>query len=53
MDSRDAIRNIEYYGLKYTVIPEDRSTQSFVVVDQYPKAGARVQKNSVVYIYSE
>lgn len=53
MDSRDAIKNIQYYGLKYTVMPEDQSTQSFVVVDQYPKAGTRVQKNSVVYIYSE
>jgi stage V sporulation protein D (sporulation-specific penicillin-binding protein) len=53
MDSSDAIKNIRYYGLKYTVIPEDQSTQSFVVVDQYPKAGTRVQKNSVVYIYSE
>ena len=53
MDSTDAIKNIRYYGLKYKVIPEDQTTQSFVVVDQYPKAGARVQKNSVVYIYSE
>ena len=53
MDSKDAIRNIEHYGLKYTVIPEDHSGQSFVVVDQYPKAGTSVEKDSVVYIYSE
>ncbi len=53
MDSKDAIRNIKLYGLKYTVIPEDHSTQSFVVVDQYPKAGTRVDKDSVVYIYNE
>ena len=53
MDSKDAIRNIEHYGLKYTVIPEDHSNQSFVVVDQYPKAGTRVEKDAVVYIYSE
>ena len=53
MDSKDAIRNIRHFGLKYTVIPEDNSGQSFVVVDQYPKAGTRVEKDSVVYIYSE
>ena len=53
MDSSDAIRNLKLYGLKYTAIPEDHSSQSFVVVDQYPKAGSRVEKNSVVYIYSE
>ena len=53
MDSKDAIRNIELYGLKYTVIPEDHSNQSFVVVDQYPKAGTRAEKDTVVYIYSE
>ena len=53
MDSKDAIRNIELYGLKYAVIPEDHSSQSFVVVDQYPKAGTRVDKDAVVYIYSE
>ena len=53
MDSLDAIKNIEYYGLKYTVMPEDQDGKSFVVVDQYPKAGTKVDKGSVVYIYSE
>ena len=53
MDSLDAIRNIEYSGLKYTVMPEDLDGQSFVVVDQYPKAGTKADKGSVVYIYSE
>ena len=53
MDSKDAIRKIQNSKLKYTVIPEDHSSQSFVVVDQYPKAGTRVEKDSVVYIYSE
>ena len=53
MDSKDAIRNIRINRLTYTVIPEDHSNQSFVVIDQYPKAGTRVQKDSVVYIYSE
>lgn len=53
MDSKDAIRNIELVGLKYTIIPEDHGSQSFVVEDQYPKAGTRVDKETVVYIYSE
>jgi stage V sporulation protein D (sporulation-specific penicillin-binding protein) len=53
MDSKDAIRNIRINRLNYTVIPEDQSGQSFVVIDQYPKAGTKVQKDSVVYIYSE
>jgi stage V sporulation protein D (sporulation-specific penicillin-binding protein) len=53
MDSKDAIRNIKLYGLTYAIIPEDHSIQSFVVVDQYPKAGTRIEKGSVVYIYSE
>ena len=53
MDSKDAIRNIKLYGLKEAIIPEEHSYQSFVVVDQYPKAGTRVEKESVVYIYSE
>ena len=53
MDSKDAIRKIQNSNLKYTVIPEDHSNQSFVVVDQYPKEGTRVEKDSVVYIYSE
>ena len=53
MDSKDAISNLKYYGLKYTVIPEDQTDQSFVVVDQYPKAGTKVDKESTVYLYSE
>ena len=53
MDSADAIRNLELNKLKYTVMPEDQKGQSFVVVDQYPKAGTKVEKNSIVYIYSE
>jgi len=53
MDSKDAIYNIKLNGLEYRVIPDDQSSQSFVVIDQYPKAGTRVDKDSVVYIYSE
>lgn len=53
MDSLDAISRIESYGLKYTVMPESLKGQSFVVVDQYPKADTKVDKGSIVYIYSE
>ena len=53
MDSADAIRNLKLNNLKHTVMPEDQEGQSFVVVDQYPKAGTKVTKNSIVYIYSE
>lgn len=53
MDSSDAIRNLKLNNLRYTVMPEDQEGKSFVVVDQYPKADAKVEKNSIVYIYSE
>ena len=53
MDSLDAVKTVEYNNLKYTVMPEDQKGQSFVVVDQYPKAGTKVEKGTTVYIYSE
>ena len=53
MDSSVAISNIKAAGLKYAIMPENTSTDSFVVVDQYPKAGSKVEKKSTVYIYSE
>ena len=53
MDSLDAERNIKYSGLRCTVMPESSEGQSFVVVDQYPKAGSQVDEGSTVYIYSE
>ena len=52
-DSKQAISEIKAAGLKYTVMPEDTRSDSFVVVDQYPKAGSKVEKASTVYIYSE
>ena len=53
MDSSDAERNIRYSGLKCTVMPETSEGQSFVVVDQHPKAGTKADEGSTVYIYSE
>ena len=52
-DSTRAIQMLKNQGLKYTVMPDSTISESFVVVDQYPKAGTRVEKDAVVYIYSE
>ncbi|MBR0307612.1 MAG: PASTA domain-containing protein [Mogibacterium sp.] len=53
MDSLDAMAALRAAGLKYTVMPESAEDRSFVVVDQYPKAGSGVEKDSTVYLYSE
>lgn len=52
-DSNTAMRILRYEGLDYIVMPESDKDKSFVVVDQYPKAGTKVEEDSVVYIYSE
>ena len=44
---------LRYQGLEYMIVPESEDNKSFVVVDQYPKAGTKVEKDSVVYLYSE
>lgn len=53
MDSAKAISTLKSKGLGYTVMPENKSDKSFVVQDQYPKAGSKAAKGSTVYIYSE
>ena len=53
MNSNDAIRVLRNSGLNYTIEPEPKDNSSFYVVDQLPKAGTKVKKKSVVYIYSE
>lgn len=55
MDSSDAIRLLKYNGLTYKISPEpeDGKEENFVVLDQNPKPDAKVEKDSVVYIYSE
>jgi stage V sporulation protein D (sporulation-specific penicillin-binding protein) len=53
MDSFTAINTLKNSGFRYTVMPEDAENTSFVVVDQYPKAGDKAEKKSMVYIYSE
>ncbi len=39
--------------LKYSRPKAAQSDDEFIVVDQYPKAGTKVKKNSVVYVYKE
>ena len=52
-DSSTAVSKLRNQQLDCMVMPESDSGKSFVVVDQYPKAGTKVEKESVVYIYSE
>lgn len=56
MNSKEAIRLLKLYNLNYQIEPEPaegNENQEFLVVDQNPKKGTRVEKGSVVYIYSE
>ncbi len=39
--------------LKYSRPKSAKDDDDFTVVDQYPKAGTKVKKNSVVYVYKE
>ena len=39
--------------LKYSRPKSAQSDDNFTVIDQYPKAGTKVKKNSVVYVYKE
>ena len=48
--AKDTLHNS---GLKVSRSKSAKSTDSWKVVDQYPKAGTRVKKNSTVYVYKE
>ena len=52
MNSQYAKNILSAKGLKYKVMPAN-SGSSFNVVDQYPKAGTKVDSKSTVYIYSK
>ncbi|MBQ0018698.1 MAG: PASTA domain-containing protein [Clostridiales bacterium] len=52
-DSKKAIETLKKKKLKYEIMPESTKKKSFKVVDQYPKAGTKVDKKTVVYLYSE
>lgn len=53
LNSDEAISKLKKVGFKYKIMPEDKSEKSFVVQDQYPKAGTKADKGSRVYVYSE
>ncbi len=52
-DSQKAISILQGNNLDYVIMPESKSNKSFVVVDQYPKSGAKVERGTKVYLYSE
>ena len=54
----DAAYILSEYGLEYEIRPaleegEDPKEVNFTVVDQYPKAGQRIEKDEKVFIYRE
>lgn len=51
-DSKKAIAALTKAHLKYKFVPENGG-DSFIVQDQYPKAGERVNKGAVIYLYRE
>lgn len=53
LNSGEAIGVLAGAGLKYKVVPDDGSNDSFYIQDQYPKAGAKIEKNGTVYMYSK
>ena len=58
MSYKDAVITLEAYGLKYQVRPEPTEDENiddldFIVVDQYPKAGRKIDKKEPVYLYRD
>lgn len=53
IDSQKAVEALKSKGLNYTFVPESAGNKSFVVADQYPKTGAKVDKGTIVYLYSK
>lgn len=51
--SSEAVGIIGGKELKYSRPKSAQGDDEFTVVDQYPKAGTKVKKNSVVYVYKE
>ena len=53
MNSKDAIRVLQNYGLTYIVVPDDNEGKNFAVLDQFPKPGKTVSRGTAVYLYSD
>ena len=56
MTFKDAAATLENYGLTYEIRPEftefeDSTAMDFTIVDQYPKAGKKIDKKEPVFLY--
>lgn len=40
-------------NLKYTISPAQTNNDDFIIIDQYPKAGEKIAKQGIVYLYRE
>ncbi|MBR4409789.1 MAG: PASTA domain-containing protein [Firmicutes bacterium] len=49
----EAVGRIGGRALRYSRPENTRDDDDFIVVDQYPKAGTKVKRNSIVYVYKE
>ena len=49
----NAKKKIDKAGLKYKIIPALDKEKDFIIREQYPSAGGRVNKNGVIYLYRE
>lgn len=52
-DSDKSIELLTKKGLNYKIVPDVKGENSFVIKDQYPKAGTKMDKGTTVYLYSE
>ncbi len=53
MNKSSAVASLTALKLSYAVSPEDLLGEDFVVVDQYPKAGEKVDKDSSIILYRQ
>lgn len=49
----EAKKILQNKGLKYLVSPELTVEKDFIIKNQYPKAGKKIDKNGVIYLYRE
>ena len=49
----EAVGMIGGKELKYSRPKNTKDDDNFIVAAQYPKAGTKVKRNSVVYVYKE
>jgi stage V sporulation protein D (sporulation-specific penicillin-binding protein) len=55
MNFSSAKNTLSSVGLGYVIWPEDKALDNsdFVILDQYPKSGEKLQKGQMVYIYGK